>query len=363
MSTGGPASGGTVPARILEGTVVSVDVKNYRVNVAYAHTTGTVEDVRVTSMYCHPHSGEGGHVLPDPGASCMVGFPSEPNGRPFLLGYVMPPTSKTGDLGGRAEQASGEFVFRTRDGNCIALRRGGVVQITSTPLCQTLYVPVGNMIRSIFQRAELLSLLGKLEWVHDDVGATGSVAHFRLELKDTVELPLPKVVLEFSSTRPDLMPLGYVNLQGDTPDPFLPAQSQVRLHLYDPTGLLPLLSLQLSPDGSLHQHSTGYTLLRSDGVFRISALGGFDTEGLGWSSRINAVGLRREEFAGSTTNCAGAYVVQAGNIVLAGDVALGGAGAPYSVCRADAVEVWSTGVSAALGIAPLTGARSPVRTT
>lgn len=366
--TGGPASGGVLPARILEGTVVEVDTKNYRVAVAYSHAPGTVSDVRIVSLYCHPHSGEGVNVLPEPGASCYVGFPSEPNGRPFLFGYVMPPTSREGDRGARPEQSGGDIVHTTRDGNTIALRRGGLVQVMSSPLCQALYVPVGNMIRHIFAQKEEASLLGKMEWVHDDTGAAGTDAHYRAEFKDQVESITPRVVVEISSSRVDLMPLGYINQEGDVPDPFLPQQSNLRMKLMDATGQIPQFELQISEGGDLHINCAGYTLLRSAGLFRVYAPAGHDVVGVGWSIRVSSTGTRDEKLLASTTQCATALTMRAPAIALEGAVSLGSMSASNSVSRAEVNEAWVANrlipalAAAGISVAPLTGSASPVRT-
>ncbi len=360
------SSGSVIPARILEGTVISADRKNFRVNVAYSAFPGKVDDVRVTSLYCHPNNGEGGHVLPDPGATCYVAFPSEANGRPFLLSYVMPPTSKEGDLGSRAEQNTGDIVFNTRDGNTVTLRKGGLVQIAATPLCQTLYVPVGNIIRSVFAQKEDISLLGKMEWVHGTPGTLGTPVTYRLEVKDTVEDKLPKVTVEVSSDKLDLMPMGYVNLEGDFPDPFLSLQSQVRMRVMDTSGELPLFEVQVGLDGALHVHSTGYTLLRSDGVFRISALLGFDVVGVGWNSRISTTGNRTEELLSNQSTYLASCTVNAPAITLQGAVVrIGSAAAVHPVSRGEVVEAWAAGVNASLAAAghptaPLAGSTSPV---
>jgi len=369
----GPSTSGVVPSRILEGTIISTDTKNHRVEVAYSHMPGTVSDVRIASMYCHPNSGEGSNVLPEPGASCYVGFPSEPNGRPFVFAYVMPPTSVEGDRGARAEQVGGDILFNTRDGNTIALRRGGLIQISSSPLCQTLYVPVGNMLREVFEQKDMTSLLGRMEWVHDEPGATGTPAHYRLELKDTVEAPLPLVVFEVSSTRFDLMPLTYINTE--TPpaalddvagvDPFLPTQSQMRLRMFESTGTLASFEAQVSPAGDLHVYTDGYTLLRSSGLFRIVAEGGFDVVGASWSSRIGVTGVREEQLLSHSTVCLATHITQAPSIVLEGILSLGSSAALFSAARGEIIEAWAAGVAAVINyhhpdtpIPPLVGASS-----
>lgn len=372
---GGPAAGGVVPSRILEGTIISTDTKNHRVEVAYSHMPGTVSDVRIASMYCHPNSGEGVNLLPEPGASCYVGFPSESNGRPFVFAYVMPPTSNEGDRGPRPEQGGGDIVLKTRDGNTIALRRGGLVQVSSSPLCQTLYVPVGNMLREIFEQKDMSSLLGRMEWVHDEPGVAGTVAHYRLELKDTVESPLPRVVFEVSSGRADLMPLGYFNTETppaavDNPagiDPFLPTQSHMRLRLYESTGVLTMFEAQVSPAGDLHVYTSGYTLLRSTGLFRIVATGGYDVVGTSWSSRIGVTGVREEELLSHTTQCLTTHVTRAPVIVLDGLTSLGSATAASFAGRGDVVEAWVNGsllpalAGGGIVVRPLAGSVSSVK--
>ena len=323
----GPASGGVTPARTLEATVVGIDKATYRVTVKYNHVPGGAPDVRLTSMYSHAAEGEGGDIFPEIGANCYVGFPSEPDGRPYILAYVMPPTNIAGDQGTRGEKNGGDFVFSTRDGNTVALRRGGLVQISASPLCQRFYVPVGNIIRDLFAQREDVSLLGRMEWVHGETGSGSKTkATYRLELKDAVEDTFPTVELEVSSERTDLMPL-YVNTEFDIPDPFIPTPSHLRLKVTDATGSMQVFTFQVNRAGDTHLYVRGYMLVRSEGVMRFVPGSAFEIIGLAWKSKTDILGRRTEEFVSSATRCLTTLQLLAPSISIEGLTSLGGPGA------------------------------------
>ena len=255
------------PGYVVQGTILSVNSKTHVAEVALDNIHGALPDVQVAALYCHPAGGEGIYFLPEPDATCYVFFPSD-GSRPFVLGYVMPPTPVEGDAGGREDLNPGDIVLSTRDDNFVILRRGGVVQIGSSALSQRLYVPLSNFIRDFFENYEALSPLGKISWIHDEVTGLQTKVRYHFDTKEFAEDPLPRLTVEvFEDT--DHMPEGYTNTEADVPDPFLPKLSYLRVLADNGLGLQNNYVFQISKDGDLFCKTEGYLLLESKGPFRI----------------------------------------------------------------------------------------------
>jgi len=115
------------------------------------------------SPYLHQNQGEGVAVMPEVGSTCWVCCPSETGRDAFVLGWT--PVQENGSYrAGRQRLNPGDLHFSTRDGNFVFLRRGGIVQIGSTPVCQRLYIPIRNIIRDFAENYELTTPAGDLTW-------------------------------------------------------------------------------------------------------------------------------------------------------------------------------------------------------
>ena len=243
-----PASHEIGPGYILEATILNVDSQNHLAEVAMDNAEGAIPDVRVVSLYCHPFGGEGIFFLPEAGASCYLFIPSD-DGRPFVLGYVMPPTTAPGDSGGRMPMNPGDYALVTRDDNGVIIRRGGVVQVTSTGLSQRLYLPLGNFIRDIAGQYELLSPLGEVGLTHDEPGIGLTKVKYRFKLRENAESPTHMLTVEVG-TSTDLMPLT---------DAGPPAPSYLRILASDSlTGKIEQFSFRLDRSGNVSFKNVGY---------------------------------------------------------------------------------------------------------
>jgi hypothetical protein len=67
--------------------------------------------------------------------------------------------------GGRELLNPGDLHFSTRDGNFVTIRRGGIVQIGATPVCQRVFIPIRNIIRDFAENYELATPGGDLTWL------------------------------------------------------------------------------------------------------------------------------------------------------------------------------------------------------
>jgi hypothetical protein len=182
-TTGSPSHNRFSHFRCEECTITNVNRKTYTVTAESRHTAKTIEDIQVLAPYHHYANGEGAHHLPEPGAICLVGWPSD-NTPPFVMGYLGAasvqnteddaPERSTVAAEGSATDASfrsrrpqlnpGDLAFTTRDENFIILRRGGVLQLGSTPISQRVYIPVLNFIKDFCENYEMHTFGGDVSW-------------------------------------------------------------------------------------------------------------------------------------------------------------------------------------------------------
>lgn len=157
-------STGSQAAQIYRATVVTVNIRDYTVDVQEeAHPFANHFDIPWMVPYVHQAQGEGVNVMPEVGSSCWVCHPSEPGRQAFILGWTVVQEQGT-YRGGRALMNPGDLFFSTRDGNFVSIRRGGIVQIGSTPACQTIYIPLRNTLRQFSENYELSTPGGDLSW-------------------------------------------------------------------------------------------------------------------------------------------------------------------------------------------------------
>lgn len=346
-------------AMIYRGTVLSVDPETYRAEVAYDNRESALPDAQIASLYCHPYDGEGIDVLPAPDSSVYVFQPSD-GGLPFIMGYVMPLSkSSKGEGGGRRPRKPGEYIFRGRGGNFIGLRSGGVLEIGATPLAQTLYLPLGNIIREIFGQKECLSVLGQMKWTHADVGLDlRTKSTFVFEHKDAVEDLFPRLTVEMSSDKADFMPEGYVSSKPSTDFSQVspPLQSFFRVKVDGGAGLSGLnvlsnMAFQVSLDGDLYVHSEGFLLLDSMGPMRLESKGSLELIGPLSHDVTSAIGVRSIKATSLNIDARGLTFSSMLND-FEGLNRLGGLSAVNSIPRGEVLLAWMTAVGLVTGVTP-----------
>lgn len=65
---------------------------------------------------------------------------------------------------GRPNLQQGDIMIRTRDGNGVWFRRGGVVEVGATSIAKRIYIPLLNYIRDFCENYELSTGGGRLSW-------------------------------------------------------------------------------------------------------------------------------------------------------------------------------------------------------
>ena len=188
---------GKRPFRCETGIIASVNTQNMTVDWVSQHSGRQVPGVQIMAPYINYNNGEGFTVVPEVGSICVLCWPSDEES-PFIMGFITAPEAsavdtgntdttessapaapKTSTSGGttdeRVSDASyranrpvlnpGDMLWQGRDENFMVLRRGGVLQIGSTNICQRAYIPVGNFIRDFCENWELNTAAGSMSWV------------------------------------------------------------------------------------------------------------------------------------------------------------------------------------------------------
>lgn len=187
------------PVVIEEATVVDVNKLNYTVSVVTRHTQKRFDDIQCALPYFHNENGEGIYFLPEVGAVCQI-FRGSDTTPPFILGFLaIPAVTETADgaparstteggsttdvsfRGRRFDILPGDIALATRDENFIILRRGGVLQIGSTDICQRIFIPINNYIKDFCENYSLSTFGGDLRWAverqENDPGGDAPVSY------------------------------------------------------------------------------------------------------------------------------------------------------------------------------------------
>lgn len=173
-------------ALVAQGRVINFNSVKWTVDVVGQFNRKKYFNIQVGSPYLHHSNGEGIYAFPEVGATCMVCIPSD-SAAPFVQSFVMAhelvddaaddaplgtsshaqPAKNATDAsfaGGRPRVVPGSIWMRTRDGNFVALHRGGVLQLGATELAQRIYVPLRNLIMDISETYEHHSAAGSIVW-------------------------------------------------------------------------------------------------------------------------------------------------------------------------------------------------------
>lgn len=144
--------------------VVDVNIRDYTVDTRMEAAPYTCKfDIPFLSPYVNQSQGEGINWMPEVGSTCWICEPSEDGRESFVLGWM--PVDEGGSYrGGRSLLNPGDIELKTRDLNFIILRRGGIVQIGSTPVCQRVFLPIRNVMQDFAENYELHTPAGDLTW-------------------------------------------------------------------------------------------------------------------------------------------------------------------------------------------------------
>jgi hypothetical protein len=206
MAVASPAR--AVPAEIVFGRVVEVDPDRWVCRVLSSDPVREFSPVLVSSLFMGTQ-GEGIHAMPEVGVRVYVAVPSDGT-HAFIVGYAFTVDETTGDgrnagslHSGRPHLNPGDIAALTRDQNGVVIRRGGIVEIRSTPLARTIYNPQGNQVLTIAESWEVETFGGNIAWKNlqreDDQDGELS-ARFQQEVRQYVDSPRSSVRIQMGAT-------------------------------------------------------------------------------------------------------------------------------------------------------------------
>lgn len=211
-----------VPAEIHFGRVVEVDPDRWTCRVICDDPPREFDPTFVSSSF-QGVQGEGLHAMPEVGARVFVAKPSD-KGHPFILSYAYTMGISTGDgqkpgsfHSERPYLNPGDIAAISRDNNGVVIRRGGLVEVRSTPLARTIFNPQGNQILTIAENWEVETFGGKISWrnLQPEDDRDGELAAlYQHEVREHVDSPSSTLRVQMGATDGDR-----IELDGPVPRP------------------------------------------------------------------------------------------------------------------------------------------------
>jgi hypothetical protein len=149
---------------IYRARIVNVNIRDFTVDTRMEAAPYTNKfDIPFMSPYVSQSQGEGINWMPEVGSMCWVCEPSEDGREAFVMGWTI--VDEGGSYrGGRTLLNPGDIELKTKDQNFLLLRRGGIVQIGSTPVCQRVFLPIRNIMQDFAENYELHTPAGDFTW-------------------------------------------------------------------------------------------------------------------------------------------------------------------------------------------------------
>lgn len=412
------------------GRIVSVDVRSYTCSVM-TEANMLAEGVEYGSLMQHPDHPGGAHFVPEEGAE--VWLSRMPDGSAKIFAYrnrggmgSQPYVDENGDTQdgapanlsyahNRPALEQGDLQLGTRDGNTVRVLRGGIIELYSAALASLTLIPVDNIVRVCFQKLQMRSPLGEIDWGHVTLVHSGgeNPSDTTKETPVIVRYSIKELAQEDVTKGHYTVEARFGRLDKTTLDPAVDnehifrskavsAQETNILGNTTPTdkGIVSIVCwshetdtlafcLQVNRDGHAFIRTAGNLHVETDGVAYLysakqvrlqvqKALIDLLGDSMTVDCKTGKITLKAAtialEASTSVTLSAGAssLTVAPGGIVLGGNVALGGAGAAKNVATVEDINVAFstaaivTGTSATGG--PVTGTATlpqiptPVRT-
>jgi len=141
-------------------------------------------DIPYVMPYFDQSQGTGICFNPEPGTTAICATTSD--GLSMIFAFIG--IDEQGSyLCGRQRGNPGDIFITGKDGNFVQVRRGGILQIGSTPLCQTVYLPIRNIIQNYSENFEVYTLCGTLKFnvLRDEDSSEGhSRCQYTLDIKE-----------------------------------------------------------------------------------------------------------------------------------------------------------------------------------
>lgn len=201
-----PVKTGLRPAHVHSAKVLDVNIANWTLSVQTEFTQKPLTDIPFSVPYLHAHNGEGIYFMPEVGSTCWLCEPSD-GMKAFVIAWAPPKVDGPGQFRAHRQDLNpGDIWLGTRDENFLVLRRGGVVQIGGTGLCQRMFLPINNTIKDFCENYGLHTLGGDLEWSiarEESTDDGNRPALLRVQAREFADDAKPIAFLEIGSHESD----------------------------------------------------------------------------------------------------------------------------------------------------------------
>jgi len=181
------------PVEIYAGKVLDVDPSTWTMIVSTTIGRRRSYAVPIDSVYTHRDEGEGIHFMPEVGTFVWLCYPSDSE-KPFVVSFGRVLSDQGGDnRQNRPRMNPGDLALLTRDRNGVFIRRGGYLEILSTPIARTIYHPLDNSIMHLAENYRVETFSGSSKWEVDrpEEDPDGKVgAHLTIQSKEFADSPL-----------------------------------------------------------------------------------------------------------------------------------------------------------------------------
>jgi hypothetical protein len=157
--TTGKALDSLAGVRIEAGRVVNIYPERGTVDFRSEMSEQYRYDIPCATPYYDQVGASGFYANPEVGTTAICVTTSED--KSFILAF-MGVDEEGSYLCGRPQGNPGDIFITGRDDNFLAVRRGGIIQIGSTPIAQTVYIPTRNIIQNFCENFGLYSIAGEM---------------------------------------------------------------------------------------------------------------------------------------------------------------------------------------------------------
>lgn len=159
------------PARLEVGVITGIDYENQSFEVRSEMSEQPSYRIPIMSPYIDSTNAAGLKFCPEVGTTCIMATLSD--GNRCILGFLMMPDTNGSLDAGFTKMVSGDAFWQGPEGNFVRLRSGGILEIGSTPVCSSIYIPTRNILHNICENFVLDTFAGFFEFKVDRAEDSG----------------------------------------------------------------------------------------------------------------------------------------------------------------------------------------------
>lgn len=149
-------------ARLEIGVITGIDYENQSFEVRSEMSEQPSYRIPIMSPYIDSTNAAGLKFCPEVGTTCIMATLSD--GNRCILGFLMMPDTNGSLDAGFTKMSSGDAFWQGPEGNFVRLRSGGILEIGSTPVCSSIYIPTRNILHNICENFVLDTFAGFFEF-------------------------------------------------------------------------------------------------------------------------------------------------------------------------------------------------------